>query len=504
MPIRRWVPEWVGLTTMLLILLNIVLVNGTYLGSAVDVSGSLGSTNEDIMMAFYACSVGMVIANPLVQKVRQMMTTKTLLLADLALQCGLSLVCAQTTNMLLMTACCFLIGILKTFLLLEFIILTTPLFTPGNVRSESYSWFYPLVFGGGQFSIPLTAWIAYNYNWQHTYYFVIILLSVTIAMIALFFKDARKPQIKHFKELNFRSIFLISISYLILVCGITYGKLLDWMNSNLVASSLAAGICLLGIFVYHQNHSQKPYISFRPITNIKSVIGYLFMFFCVFFNSDTAIVNGYVTEVLGIDNIHANLLVLWTVPGYIIAGIIGFWWFRLQKWRFRYLISAAMGMYAIYYGYLYWGMTPFSLYQSFYVPMIFKGIAFMILVIAFGVYAAEDIPSPYLVSNTFFMISTRSIFAPVISTATISTVLYEMQIKSFVRLSEYYPHDTIPAGTPLEDIVNLVHIQSRLASMKMAVGYLLMASVSLAIISALIPFHKTLKIPILKAGQDMA
>ncbi|MEE0978767.1 MAG: MFS transporter [Muribaculaceae bacterium] len=504
MPKRKWVPKWIGVITLFLILLNIVLVNGAYLGSSVDVSSALGSVNEDIMMSFYACSVGMVIANPLVQKVRQIMTTKTLLLIDIALQCAFSLICAKTTSMPLMICCCFLIGMLKTFLLLEFIILTSPLFTPRNVRSESYSWFYPLVFGGGQFSIPLTAWIAYNYTWQHTYYFVIILLLLTMAMIALFFRDARPPKMKLLKEINFRSIFLISISYLVLAYAFIYGKMLDWTNSDLVMSLLTTGVCLLGIFIYHQTRSEKPYISFRPIKNMKSVIGYLFMFFCVFFNSDTALVNGYITGVLGIDNIHANLLVLWTVPGYIIAGVIAFWWFRLQRWRFRYLVSTAMWMYTLYFGFLYWGITPYSAYQSLFVPMIIKGFAFMTLVISFGVYAAEDVDSPYLVSNTFFMISTRSVFAPVISMASLSTMLYHAQVRSMTRLAEYFTPEIMQPDVTVESLYNFVNLQSHLASTKTVLGYLLIASTILAAVSAITPFHKALRIPILKAGQDMA
>lgn len=505
LPVRRYIPQWMVMLTMFMILVNIVLVNGAYLGSSIDVSGALGTTSEDITMAFYACSIGMVVANPLVQKVRQIMTTKTLLLTDIALQCLFSMICAGTYHMEVMIICCFIIGLLKTFLLLEFIILMTPLFTPGNVRSESYSWFYPLVFGGGQFSIPLTAWIAYNYKWQYTYYFVIILLLVTMSMIIVCFRDARSPKIAHIKEINFRSIFFVSISYLVLVYSIVYGKILDWFNSDLIVSFVSGGVGILSIFIYHQCTSKKPYISFRPLRNLKSIVGYIFMFICVFFNSDTSIVNNYITYALHLDNIHANALVLWTVPGYILAGIIGFWWFRLQKWRFRYLVSVAFWMYAIYFIILYFGVSPVSRYESLFIPTVFKGTAFMLLVIAFGVYAAEDIESPYLVSNTFFMISTRSVFAPVISMALFSNYLYNMQINSMMKLSEYYTNvDTNAHGKQIESLVQFIQDQSMLIGIKNAIGYLTISSIVLAVITIFIPFHKTLSIPALKAGQDMA
>lgn len=229
------------------------------------------------------------------------------------------------------------------------------------------------------------------------------------------------------------------------------------------------------------------------------------MFICVFFNSDTSIVNNYITNTLHLDNIHANALVLWTVPGYILAGIIGFWWFRLQKWRFRYLVSVAFWMYAIYFTILYFGVSPVSRYESLFIPTVFKGTAFMLLVIAFGVYAAEDIESPYLVSNTFFMISTRSVFAPVISTALFSNYLYNMQINSMMKLSEYYTGiDANTYGNQMESLVQFIQDQSMLIGVKNAIGYLTVSSIVLAVITIFIPFHKTLSIPALKAGQDMA
>lgn len=503
LPVRRYIPRWMVMLTMLMILLNIVLVNGAYLGSSIDVSGALGVTSEDITMAFYACSIGMVVSNPLVRKVREIMTSKTLLLSDMSLQCLLSLICARASSMEVIVVCCFIMGMLKTFLLLEFIILMTPFFTPGNVRSESYSWFYPLVFGGGQFSIPLTAWIAYNYKWQYTYYFVIILLLVTMSMVVVCFRDARPPKVKHVKEINFRSIFLISVSYLVLVWSVIYGKMLDWFNSDLILSFMSGGVCLLSVFIYHQCTSEKPYISFRPLRNVKSVVGYVFMFVCVFFNSDTPIVNNYVTGILKLDNIHANLLVLWTVPGYLVAGIIGFWWFRWQKWRFRYLISAAMWMYAIYFVILYFGVSPESRYESLFMPTVVKGVAFMLLVIAFGVYAAEDVESPYLVSNTFFMISMRSVFAPVMSTAFFSNYLYHAQVDVMMSLSGYYTDNNL-LDIQSDALLQFVQDQSMLAGIKKVAGSVAVMSIALAFITAFIPFHKTLKIPAMEAGQDMA
>lgn len=93
-------------------------------------------------------SAGMAIAYPIVPKVLDALSSKFLLLTDLSIQFLLSWVCARSQNIDLVIICSFFIGFLKGFLMLWFIRRATKIFSPKNVRSEFYSYFYPLVFAG--------------------------------------------------------------------------------------------------------------------------------------------------------------------------------------------------------------------------------------------------------------------------------------------------------------------------------------------------------------------
>ena len=523
-PVRPWVPQWVALGMMFLILLSVLMINGAYVGSSIDVSGALGTTREDIMMAYYACSVGMVVANPFVQKIRQMLTSKSLLLADMGAQVVLALICARTDAVEIIILCSFLIGVLKTFLLLEFIILMTPFFSPGNVRSECYSWFYPIVFGGGQLSVPLTAWLANTYHWQYTYYFVIVLLLLTMACVVVFFHNGRLPRMTVLREINYRSPFLISVAFLMIVYVGTYGKNADWFANRYIALFAVLGAVTLLLFIVSQRYARHPYVSFQPFRHINSVVGYLFTFLCIFLNSDTTLVNSYVQNILNVDNVHANLLGLFTIPGYVIAGVIAFWWFRWQRWRFRYLIAAAMGLFACYFASLYWGIGPDSRYEALFLPMIVKGMGMMLCVIAFGVYTAKKLDARYLVSNTFFMISVRSLLTPVFAYSFYNNMLYQVQQRSMGRLVEHLTLTDPQAVQRYAELMQggmgqgyqqavqmansnlyaLLQTQGLLLSLKILFGYLLLAAVVLAVASALIPFHQTVRVPVVRAGTDMA
>jgi hypothetical protein len=63
LPTRPWVPQWLGIVTMFIVIFPITLLNGAYTGSMVEVSNTLGVLSEDITMAYYSASVGMAVAH---------------------------------------------------------------------------------------------------------------------------------------------------------------------------------------------------------------------------------------------------------------------------------------------------------------------------------------------------------------------------------------------------------------------------------------------------------
>ena len=130
-PIRQWVPDWLGLVSIFVVILPVTMLNGSYTGSMLEVSNTLGTNSEDITMGYYAASAGMAIAYPIIPKVLAAFSVKSLLLI----------------------VCSFAVGFLKGFLMLWFIRYAQKIFSRKNVRSEFYSYFYPLVYGGGQASM---------------------------------------------------------------------------------------------------------------------------------------------------------------------------------------------------------------------------------------------------------------------------------------------------------------------------------------------------------------
>ena len=127
---------------------------------------------EDITMGYYAAAAGMAVSYPIIPKILEAFSIKFLLLADLVAQFFLSWICARSQNADILIVCSFAIGFLKGFLMLWFIRYAQKIFSPKNIRSQFYSYFYPFVFGGGQASMLVTAQLAYHYDWKYMYYFM--------------------------------------------------------------------------------------------------------------------------------------------------------------------------------------------------------------------------------------------------------------------------------------------------------------------------------------------
>lgn len=524
-PVRQWVPRWLGIVTAFVVMLPIMLINGAYTGNMLDVSNSLGVLNEDISMAYYSASAGMAVAYPLVPKIRTILTTKTILLCDLFLQTVLSLICARVSHMDIIILCSFLIGLLKAFAMLEVIIMIKPFFSPGNIRSEFYAYFYPIVFSIGQLSMVLTAQLAYSYQWQYMYYFVILLLLIAIIFVLAFFRYGRTPISFPFREIDWIGVIEIAAVLLMTIFVFTYGKILDWFASPKISLFACLIPVLLFLFLRRQHRSEKPYIRLEVLKSHKAVVGYLYMMLTMFFSSSSTLITNYTNSVLRLDSIHVNRLYLWMIPGFILAAMLCFRWFRWQCWRFRTLVFWGMFCFSAYLGLIYFGFTPDGSYEFLYLPMFFRGAGMMILFIAFGVFVVEDLNPKFMIYNAFFLIACRSVISPALSSSFFSNTLYHLQLQSLHILSEGIDmlnptaasrytsglQSALSQGHSLADaqllaintLYSTLQVQSLLLSIKIIAGGTLLAAIILMLISRFIPFHKTLKVKAVKTGEDM-
>ena len=524
-PVRKWVPDGLAVALLFVIILPVTMLNGTYTGSMLEVSNTLGAYTEDITVGYYAAAAGMAIAYPIVPKVLAAFSSKSLLLVDLTLQFLLSLLCARSRSTDFLMILSFAIGFLKGFLMLWTIRRIKYIFSPGDVRSEFYAYFYPLVFCGGQVSMVVTALLAYHYDWKYMYYFMMGLLIIAILLVIVLLRHDRPSTGVPLRELHVREMVIVSTGLLMLIYVITYGRISDWMASDKICIYIIIAPLLIGLFLWEQFHSPHPYVSLRPLLQWKAILGYAYMVLVMLFSTSTTLLSNYMTSILGVDNTHTYTIYVWLLPGYLLGAFICFWWFRWQRWRFRFLIAGGMACFAIFFGILYFTVSPDSTYEMLYVPLFFRGLGMMVLLIAFGLFVVEDLHPKLLIYNAFFLIVFRAALAPVVASAIYSNVLYRLQQAYMVQLSENLTlldplaasryssslSSSLAGGHGIDEAMQmatgtlyaLAQQQSLLLALKHLLGWLFAVTLVLAVVSRFIPFHKAVKVPVIRMGEDM-
>ena len=282
---------------------------------------------------------------------------------------------------------------------------------------------------------------------------------------------------------------------------------------------------LVWLFLFRQKTTRNPYLRLEVLNSSKALIGYFYMMLVMFFSATSSLVTSYMNSIIRVDSVHANFLNLWMLPGFICGAVICFWWFRWQRWRFRVLISGGMLCYVIYLTILYFGITPDGRYEMLYLPMFLRGMGMMILFIAFGVFVVEDMNPKLMIYNAFFLITCRSVIAPALASSFFNNMLYRVQLQGMTILSENMRMDNpvaaqlyeqsrtgmLAQGHSMTDATALacnslyttLQTQSLLLALKTIIGYVLIFAIVVMVISRFTPFHKTLKVEIVKTGEDM-
>ena len=157
--------------------------------------------------------------------------------------------------------------------------------------------------------------------------------------------------------------------------------------------------------------------------------------------------------------------------------------------------------------------------------MILRGFGMMVLFIAFGLYVVEDLEPKLMLSNTFFLINSRSVLAPIIAISFFNNMQYRLQLEYVQSLSasvtssdplaaERYARslqNAISQGHGFEQtqqvavssLDSTLQMQGLLLSVKDILGMMMVAALVVAVVSAFIPFHKAVRVKVVKTGEDM-
>ena len=457
-PFYNWVPKPLGIIFLIILFIPIMTISGVYSVNSSEMIGGLGIQSEHISFVGFVTSVGMAAFSPFFYDLVCLRRQKMMSVVGFSILFALSYVCAKTDSIFLLAVCSLIMGFVRQTLLMTtlftlikygFHIEATRNLTPGNEPTTEEGWdkldtekttsmptiyFFFMILG--QMGTWLTAYLAYAYEWQYVYYFMMaaMLVAIVISMVAMpYHKYPMKKFPINFSK--FGNVVVFSMMCCSFIFIMVYGKVLDWYSHPYIRMATIVCVVFTLLFVYLEYTRRSPYFLLSTL-KLRSVQGGILLFLgLMIFNSSAMFVNVFVSVGMKIDNWQNATLGNWVLVGYflglVMAVICSAKGFHL-KWLFS-LGFLLIGLSALY---MYFEVQDAGMYERMKWPVIIRATGMMLLYALTAVYANQRMPYRYMSTWVCIMLTVRMIIGPGIGSALYSNVLQERQQHYVTRFAQ--------------------------------------------------------------------
>lgn len=533
-PFYNWVPKPAGILILLLLFLPILTVGGTYSVNATEMMNGLGIISEHIQFANFATSIGMAAFCPFLYRLVVIRREKMMCIAGFSLMYIFSYICAKTESIFLLALCSLFMGFLRMVLMMVNLFTLIKYagnmeaydkITPGNEPESGEEWdkldiersiaqpgIYLFFMILGQLGTSLTAWLAFEYEWQYVYYFMMGLLLFCILLVFItmpYHKYTTRRFPINFRQFGNASIF--SVSLLCITYVLIYGKVLDWYDDPTIRWATVFAVITGCIFIYIEATQRKPYYLLEVLKLRTIRAGFLFYLLLMVLNSSSMFVNVFTGVAMKLDNLQNATLGNWCMLGYFIgtALTIGL---SVKGVHFKYLFAAGfllMGLSAMF---MYFEVQSAGLYERMKYPIIIRSTGMMMLYSLVPTYATQRMPYRFLSSWICTMLTVRMVLAPGIGTALYTNVMQERQQHYVTRYAQnvdmLHPEasasftQTVQGmqyqGKSKTEAVNMaamstkgrIQVQATLSAVKEMAGWTLYACLFCMIFALILPYPK--------------
>lgn len=482
-PFYNWVPKPLGIIFLILLFIPIMTVSGVYSANSSEMMGGLGIISEHITFVGFATSVGMAAFSPFFYDLVCLRRQKMMLVVGFAFLMVLSYICARAESVYILALCSLVMGFVRQALLMcnlftlikyGFGIEATRNLTPGNEPTDEEGWdkldkektasmpiiyFFFMILG--QIGTWLTAWFAYNYEWQYVYYAMMVALGVAIVVVLVSMPYNPYPT-KYFPIgfSKFGNVTIFSLMCLSFIYIMVYGKVLDWYDSDKIRWATIICFLCLGLFLYLESTRRSPYFLLDAF-RWKSIQGGILLFLgLMIFNSSQMFVNVFCSVGMKMDNLQVAELGNWVLVGYFV-GLVMAVVFSGRGWHFKYLFAYGFLLIGLSALFMYFEVQTAGMMERMKWPIIIRGAGMMLLYACTAVYANQRMPYKLMSTWVCIMLTVRMIIAPGIGSAIYSNVLQERQQHYVTRYAHDYDRTDSETTSQYQQTVRGMMMQGR-------------------------------------------
>lgn len=457
-PFYDWVPKPVGILILILLFIPILTVGGVYSANSGEMMSGLGILSEHIQFVGFVTSIGMAAFAPFFYDLVRIRREKLICLVGFSIMYLLSYVCAVTESIFLLALCSLIMGFLRMVLMMvnlftlikyAFGMEATRNITPGNEPSDEEGWdrldrekstsmpiIYLFFMILGQVGTALTAWLAYEYEWQYVYYFMMgtILLSILIIFITMPFHSYPGERFP-ITFSKFGNVVVFSCMVTCFIYILVYGKTLDWFDDPTIVRAALLTLLFGAIFIYLESSRRSPYF-LMDLFKLRTInMGVILFLLLMILNSSAMFVNVFTSIGMKIDNWQNAALGNWCVVGYIIGAILSIA-LGSRGVHLKYLFAIGFLLLGCSALFIYFEVQSAGLYDRMKYPVIIRAAGMMIIYSLTAVHANQRMPYKYLSTWICVMLTVRMVIGPGIGTAIYTNLLQERQQHYVTRYAQ--------------------------------------------------------------------
>lgn len=457
-PFYDWVPKPVGILILILLFIPILTVGGVYSANSGEMMSGLGILSEHIQFVGFVTSIGMAAFAPFFYDLVRIRREKLMCLVGFSIMYLLSYVCAVTESIFLLALCSLIMGFLRMILMMvnlftlikyAFGMEATRNITPDNEPSDEEGWdrldrekstsmpiIYLFFMILGQVGTALTAWLAYEYEWQYVYYFMMgtILLSILIIFITMPFHSYPGERFS-ITFSKFGNVVVFSCMVTCFIYILVYGKTLDWFDDPTIVRAALLTLLFGAIFIYLESSRRSPYF-LMDLFKLRTInMGVILFLLLMILNSSAMFVNVFTSIGMKIDNWQNAALGNWCVVGYIIGAILSIA-LGSRGVHLKYLFAIGFLLLGCSALFIYFEVQSAGLYDRMKYPVIIRAAGMMIIYSLTAVHANQRMPYKYLSTWICVMLTVRMVIGPGIGTAIYTNLLQERQQHYVTRYAQ--------------------------------------------------------------------
>jgi len=483
----------------------------------------------------------MAVFTPFLRRHLELRRPKMAFIFGLLLLTLFSYLCARTDSTPLLIVCSFLTGIVRMDLIFQglycfFLYVLkrdmvhgiSPSKTPltdefigrrDHFRTLFLTILYLFFLSIGQLGSCLTAYLAYSYEWQYVYYFMVALALVSLLLVEVTMVYQKRLNtaslnMKKFGDMVLASLLLMSLSYILI-----YGKILDWFDDRTIILATVVFFISTGGFIFLELYSKRPYFNFRAFKARNIVIAVVIFSVGMILNSSSMLVSTFTGLSMTIDNWNNALLSNWSLLGYLIGTVIIFYMAK-KRVPFKYMFILSFLFITVAAMYMYFQYQSMGLYDNLIFPVVIRSAGMIIAYGMAGALGMTRINLHHYGSWMFIMLTMRSVIGPVVGISTYSNLFNNRENYYVARLAQNVDMMNPEASTAFVrtqtkammqgksyenaqrmasmSVSREIHVQAALAALKEIAGWTIWAGLASIVLVVVIPYssHRKKKMPI--------